>query len=75
MRTIKAAVLYEYNAPMVIEEVQLDDPGPNEVLVKMAASGVCRSDLHVMKGEWQSAAADRPRARGGGARGGGRARA
>ena len=53
MRTIKAAVLYEYNTPMVIEEVQLDDPGPNEVLVKMAASGVCRSDLHVLKGEWK----------------------
>lgn len=52
MRTMKAAVLYEANTPLVIEEVQLDDPGPNEVLVKMAASGVCRSDLHVMKGEW-----------------------
>jgi S-(hydroxymethyl)glutathione dehydrogenase/alcohol dehydrogenase len=54
MRTIKAAVLYEAKKPLVIEQVQLDDPGPNEVLVKMAASGVCRSDLHVMKGEWPS---------------------
>ncbi len=53
MRTIKAAVLYDYNTPMVIEQVQLDDPGPNEVLVKMVASGVCRSDLHVLKGEWK----------------------
>ena len=52
MRTMKAAVLYAYNAPMVVEQVQLDDPGPNEVLVKMAAGGVCRSDLHVLKGEW-----------------------
>ena len=51
MRTMKAAVLYEYNAPLVIEEVQLDDPGPNEVLVKIAASGICRSDYHVMQGE------------------------
>lgn len=54
MRTMKAAVLYDYNAPMVIEEVQLDEPGTGEVLVKMTASGVCRSDLHVLKGEWQS---------------------
>ncbi len=54
MRTMKAAVLYDYNAPMVIEEVQLDDPGVGEVLVKMTASGVCRSDLHVLKGEWKS---------------------
>jgi S-(hydroxymethyl)glutathione dehydrogenase/alcohol dehydrogenase len=54
MRTIKAAVLYDYNTPLVIEQVQLDDPGPNEVLVKIAASGICRSDYHVMKGEVRS---------------------
>jgi S-(hydroxymethyl)glutathione dehydrogenase/alcohol dehydrogenase len=52
MREIKAAVLYEYNQPMRIEQVQLDDPRQNEVLVKIAASGVCRSDLHVIKREW-----------------------
>lgn len=51
MRTMKAAVLYDYNTPLVIEDVQLDDPGPSEVLVKIAASGICRSDFHVMKGE------------------------
>ena len=54
MRTMRAAVLYAANTPMVIEEVQLDDPGPNEVLVKVAAGGVCRTDLHVLKGEWTS---------------------
>lgn len=53
MRTVRAAVLYEYGAPLVIEEVDLGEPGPSEVLVKIAASGVCRSDLHVMKGEWR----------------------
>lgn len=53
MRTIKAAVLYEYNQPIVVEQVQLDDPGPNEVMVKIAAGGVCRSDWHVMKGDWR----------------------
>jgi S-(hydroxymethyl)glutathione dehydrogenase/alcohol dehydrogenase len=52
MREIKAAVLYEYNQPMRIEQVQLDDPLADEVLVKIAASGVCRSDLHVIKREW-----------------------
>jgi S-(hydroxymethyl)glutathione dehydrogenase/alcohol dehydrogenase len=52
MRTMKAAVLYDSRTPMVIEEVQLDDPGPNEVLVQVAAGGVCRTDLHVLKGEW-----------------------
>src|ERR687884_5667 len=52
MRTMRAAVLYESRQPMVVEAVELDDPGPGEVLVKIAASGVCRSDLHVLNGEW-----------------------
>src|SRR5918911_896874 len=52
MRTMRAAVLYESRRPMVVEAVELDDPGPGEVLVKIAASGVCRSDLHVLNGEW-----------------------
>lgn len=49
---IKAAVLYEANTPLVVEPVQLDDPKAGEVLVRVAASGVCHSDYHVMKGEW-----------------------
>lgn len=53
MRTMRAAVLYEYGQPLRVEKVRLDDPGPREVLVKIAASGICRSDLHVMKGEWR----------------------
>ena len=48
---MKAAVLYEYNTPLVIEEVELDGPKAGEVLVKTANAGVCRSDLHFMKGE------------------------
>ncbi len=43
-------MLYETDAPLVIEEVELDPPKTGEVLVRMAASGVCRSDLHVIKG-------------------------
>ncbi|MGC9156450.1 MAG: alcohol dehydrogenase catalytic domain-containing protein, partial [Ferrimicrobium sp.] len=33
-------------------QVQLDDPGSNEVEVQIAAAGVCGSDLHVYRGEW-----------------------
>ena len=58
MRTMRAAVLDDHNTPMVVEEVHLDDPGPNEVLVKVAAGGVCRTDLHVLKGEWTSRVPD-----------------
>lgn len=48
---MKAAVLYELNKPLVIEDVTLDPPKAGEVRVKVAAAGVCRSDLHFMKGE------------------------
>ncbi len=54
MRTMRAAVLYEIGRPMVVEDVELDDPQVGEVLVRIAASGVCRSDLHVLKGEWKA---------------------
>jgi S-(hydroxymethyl)glutathione dehydrogenase/alcohol dehydrogenase len=47
----KAAVLWELNAPWSIEEVELDAPGPNEVLVKLAASGMCHSDEHLVTGD------------------------
>ena len=47
---IKAAVLYDYNQPLVVEEVELDPPKAGEVLIKVGAAGICRSDLHFMKG-------------------------
>ena len=48
---MKAAVLYESNTPLVVEEVELDEPKELEVLVKNGAAGICRSDYHFMKGE------------------------
>lgn len=47
---MKAAVLYELNTPLVVEEVELQQPQEGEVLIKVAASGVCGSDLHVING-------------------------
>jgi NDMA-dependent alcohol dehydrogenase len=38
--------------PIVVEEVRLDEPKAGEVLVKMAASGVCHSCLHAADGSW-----------------------
>jgi S-(hydroxymethyl)glutathione dehydrogenase/alcohol dehydrogenase len=46
----RAAVLYEYNKPLEIEELELDPPKAGEVLVRMAASGICRSDWHEVRG-------------------------
>lgn len=48
---MKAAVLYGVNTPLVVEEVELQQPQAGEVLVKLAASGVCHSDLHVIIGD------------------------
>jgi len=48
-RTGLAALLNEPGAPAVIEEITIDPPGPGEVLVRLAASGVCHTDLHVKK--------------------------
>ena len=47
---MKAAVLREAGRPLEIEEVQVDKPGPREVLIRTAAAGVCRSDLHFLEG-------------------------
>lgn len=41
-----AAVLWERRAPLAIEEVEIMDPAPGEAQVRIAASGVCHSDLH-----------------------------
>ena len=48
---MKAAVLRELNAPLSIEDVDIDKPGPNEVLTRTAASGICHSDLHIITGD------------------------
>ena len=47
---MKAAIFRETNAPLTIEEIDIDKPKRGEVLVKIAASGVCHSDLSVMNG-------------------------
>ena len=47
---MRAAVLYEQGKPPVIERVEVADPKQGEVLVRMVASGVCHSDLHVING-------------------------
>ncbi len=48
---MKAAVMRSQKAPLEIEELEIDNPGPGEVLIKTAASGICHSDLHVIEGD------------------------
>jgi S-(hydroxymethyl)glutathione dehydrogenase/alcohol dehydrogenase len=49
---MKAAVLREVGKPLEIEDVQIDKPGPHEVLIRTAAAGVCHSDLHFIQGDY-----------------------
>jgi S-(hydroxymethyl)glutathione dehydrogenase/alcohol dehydrogenase len=48
---LKAAVCYESGKPLVVEEVDIDPPKAGEVKVKLAATAVCHSDIHLFKGE------------------------
>ena len=54
LRTMGAAAPYADSRPLSIETVDLAPPGPGEVLIKIAAAGLCHSDLSVVNG-------DRPR--------------
>jgi S-(hydroxymethyl)glutathione dehydrogenase/alcohol dehydrogenase len=49
---VRAVVLRRQGEQVAIEELLLDPPGHSEVLVRILASGVCRSDLHVRDGDW-----------------------
>jgi S-(hydroxymethyl)glutathione dehydrogenase / alcohol dehydrogenase len=49
---MKAAVLIEANAPLVIESISISKPGPHEVLIRTAACGLCHSDLHFLEGAY-----------------------
>ena len=54
LRGMRAPPPYSHSRPLSIEEVELNSPGPVEVLVRIAAAGLCHSDLSVING-------DRPR--------------
>ncbi len=47
---IRAAVLEEFGQPLNVTEVDLADPGPGEVLVRLVACGVCHTDLYTASG-------------------------
>jgi len=47
---IRAAVLEEFAKPLVVQEVELAEPGPGEVLVRLHACGVCHTDMYTASG-------------------------
>lgn len=52
---MKAAILFEPRSALRIEDVTVSKPGPHEVLIRTAATGVCRSDLHFVDGAYPHA--------------------
>jgi Zn-dependent alcohol dehydrogenase len=51
--TTRAAVFWGPGEPFTVEEIELAEPGPEEVVVRIAAAGVCGTDLHSVKGEFR----------------------
>jgi len=51
-KTMKAAVVTAFGQPLEFREVEVPTPGAGQVLVKIAASGVCHTDLHAAQGDW-----------------------
>jgi NAD+-dependent secondary alcohol dehydrogenase Adh1 len=53
---VKAVRLHEFHKPPVIDEVpEPKISGPFDVIVKIGGAGVCRTDLHIMEGQWDAA--------------------
>lgn len=49
----RAGLFRAVGVPLEVVELDLEEPGPHDVVVRMAAVGVCGTDLHQVRGEWQ----------------------
>ena len=49
----RAGIFRGVGQPLEVVELDLDEPGPTDVVVRMAAVGICGTDLHSVRGEWQ----------------------
>ena len=49
---MRAAVCYKFGQPLVVEEITIDPPQTGEVKVRLAATAICHSDIHLIRGEW-----------------------
>src|SRR5262245_44093207 len=50
---MQAARMYGYKQPLRIEEVPVPEPGPNQILLKVRACGMCRSDYQLLEGYFE----------------------
>ncbi|MBJ3776173.1 alcohol dehydrogenase AdhP [Acuticoccus mangrovi] len=51
-KMMKAAVVHAFGEPLVIEDMPVPEVGRGQILMKVAASGVCHTDLHAASGDW-----------------------
>src|SRR6202790_1162304 len=49
---MKAAVVHSFDKPLEIEDVPVQKPGPERVLVRTETCGLCHTDIHAARGEW-----------------------
>lgn len=49
---MRAAVVTSFGAPVEIQDRAIPSPGPGQVLVKLATSGLCHTDIHAAHGDW-----------------------
>ncbi len=49
---MKAAVVTDFHSPLQVQDVPIPEPGPDEVLVRIEASGLCHTDIHAAHGDW-----------------------
>ncbi|MDK3020841.1 alcohol dehydrogenase catalytic domain-containing protein [Pseudodonghicola flavimaris] len=58
--TMMAAVLEEYGSPLVVKRVAKPSAGPGQLLIRLEASGVCHSDVHIWEGGYTPATLPEP---------------
>jgi alcohol dehydrogenase, propanol-preferring len=51
-KTMHAAVVHDFERPLVLEEVAMPVAGPGEIIVRVEDSGLCHTDIHAAHGDW-----------------------
>ncbi len=49
---MKAAVVTDFRSPLELQDIDIPEPGPDEVLVRIESSGLCHTDIHAARGDW-----------------------
>jgi propanol-preferring alcohol dehydrogenase len=49
---MRAVVVTDFSAPLELREVPIPAPGPQQILIRMEACGICHTDIHIAHGDW-----------------------